>query len=1056
MQNPSVPTGRRASSLLLSTSVFGLLTTFAATAAAQSPADTAPVQVTQAQGQTETDVLSPSTPVPSGASVPEAAAGDSEETVVVTGSRLRRSTFTSVSPLQVVDGERSRELGLTSTDDILQVLNVVGGPQIDTSLSGGFVTDNGPGSATIGLRNLDPERTLLLINGLRVAPAGVEGAPTSPDISLIPSSLIERAEVLLDGASSIYGSDAVAGVVNVVLRKDYEGFEVNGTVNYPTDTEGQGRTYNVSALGGYAGDGFNIMGAVEYEKVDRLTVGGRDFGNECPNGKNREIDLNTGKEYNFDPRWGTDCYVFGATYGWVSTPVGGRYYTPGVTNDPVYGIPNWSRTRRIGPNPGDEAVYIFSEQYQRLSQVRNSDLEPGIERISFYATGDAMLDESSNMEAFFEVSYNQREQHFVGTLPQLFTSEYFVPASNPFNPFGDDVQPVLGILNDRVTTDVEVDQVRSVVGVRGDISPSWRYEASFVYSHAKGTSKRYGYRSDLLELSVFTTEEIAPGVFACGADVDPSLPDCVPVNLFSDSAMRLGMFSPEEEAFLYDSRNFETTTEQILFNAFVAGDLFELDGGAAGLVAGIEYRDDRLESIPSINAREGRIQNFFQDSGATGSASIFEVFAEAELPFLKDVPGADELTVNLSGRYSDQEYYGTAWTYSAKALWKPVEWVTLRGTFGTSYRAPNLREFFLAGQTGFVSGALDPCLVPDSATELDPVTNLPVYDPTGDQRSPEEIANCQAEGIDPFSLGLTTGSQGIEVVSGGSRDLSEEESEAFSVGFVVEQPFWDDVDLRFGLNYYEIEVTNSIEEPSESFIVEDCYQTAGGTPFCDRITRFNIGGEIGQISQIDASFLNIGVIETRGLDYNFYYGQSVDLFGTEVDLALDASASQTLEYTVTTFEDPDELEGRLGAPKWRGTIDASAQVDTWRLLWRARYIGSQSDMASANPAFDTCSLTDDPPITARDPDCTSGENRVEKTFADSQWLHTVALSYVVEDQWSATLGIENLFDQEPEFLDPDVSSNAEVNVNIDSTGAIRGMGYDFYGRRVYLRLNASF
>lgn len=1038
-------------SLLTGVSATGLLSSSAAAA----EDDVAPVRVTQAEAP-------PEAATPSDAA---AAASDGEEEIVVTGSRLRRNTFTSVSPLQVIDGQKSRELGLTDTDDILQAMNTTGGPQVDTSLSGGFVTDNGPGSATIGLRNLDPERTLLLVNGRRVAPAGVEGAPTAPDVSLIPSSMIERVEVLLDGASSIYGSDAIAGVINVILRKDFEGVEVSAHVDYPSEADGSGATQNISALLGDSGDGYSILLGLEYEHTERLKVGDRSWGDECPNGKNREVDLATGEEHNFDPRWGTDCYVFGAIYSRVDTSAGSRFYTPGVTNDPVFGVEGWSRTRRIGPNPGDEAVPLFSQQYELLDQVRNSDLEPGIERYSAYAAGTLALDKASNVEAFFELSYNRRQQRFVGTVPQLFTSEYLVPASNPFNPFGDktfgpgngdDVQPIIGLLDDRVVNDVDVDQVRAVVGVRGDINPAWRYEASFAYSYAHGTSHRQGYRSDLLELSIFTTEEVAPGVFKCGADIDPTLPACVPVNLFSDSAMRLNRLSPEEHAFLFDDRDFDTTTEQILFNAYVAGDLFELDGGTAGLVAGIEYRDDKLESIPDDNARLGRIQNTFTDSGATGSADIFEVFAEVELPLLKGLPGADELTVNLSGRYSDQEYYGSAWTYSAKALWKPVDWLTLRGTWGTSYRAPNLREFFLGGQTGFTSGALDPCVVPTAAIDRDPVTNDPIYNPDNDQRTSEEIANCQAEGLDPFTLGLTTGPQSIEVVTGGSRELNEEESEAFSVGLVVEQPFWDDVDIRFGISYYEIEVTDSIEEPSEAFIVNDCYQTPGGTPFCDRITRFTGGSNAGQIQLIDASFLNIGVLKSRGIDYNFYYGQTVEMFGRSVSLSLDASASQNLSTNVTTFEEPEEFKGRLGAPEWRATIDAGAEMENWRLLWRARFIGSQSDTENAAPAFDTCPLPNPPPSTARDPECSSGDTRVEKTFVESQWIHSVALTYTVEDDWSATFGVENIFNEAPEFLDPDVNFNADANVNIDTTGAVRGMGYDFYGRNFYVRLSKSF
>lgn len=983
----------------------------------------------------------------------EAAQPEAEgaETVVVTGSRLRKTTFNSASPLQVIDGAKARELGFIDTSKILQSVSAANGVQIDTSVSSSFVAVGGPGVSSIDLRNLDPSRTLVLIDDRRMAPAGVEGAPVSPDVGLIPSSLIDRIEVLLDGASSVYGSDAVAGVVNVKLIKKFDGFKVSSTVDYPTTAGGGGRSQNIAGLYGYTGENSNVLVAAEYRNVERLSYGERDFSDKCPNGYNREVDINTGEEHTFDPRWGSDCYAFGALGGYVSVAGLSRFYTPGVTNDPVFALPGFSRTRRIGPNPGDEAVNLLDEQYSRLDWVRDSDLVPGGETFSLFARGDTTLDEATQTQLFFELGYNRRTQHFATTTPQLFLD---VPSSNPFNPFGDatfglDARPVLMLYNDRNRNHVRVWQARFVGGVRGDFfeGSSWHYEATLVYTKSEGQSIRHGYRADLLELSLNTTVETSPGVFECGADVDPSLPACVPVNLFSDSALRLGRLSAAEEAFLYDKREFNTTTKQILFNAYAAGDLFELQGGMAEALIGVEYRKDTLDSIPDDNARFGLIQNTFSDAGATGSARITEGFAEVQLPFLKDAPWAKDLVVNLSGRFTDHQYYGQAWTYGAKALWSPTEWLTLRGTYGTSYRAPNLREFFLGRQTGFISSSIDPCIVPAAA--IDPG---PVYNPDNDRRSAQAIANCQAEGLDPFTLGLG-GTESIESVTGGSRELEDETSKAFSLGFVLDQPFWDDVNLKFGLTYYGIEITNSIERPGVANILDECYEKAPGSPYCARITRFTSGSHVGQIETVDNSFINVGLISTKGIDYNLFYGQDVTVFGQTLGLTLDVSLSQTLENNVTTFGVLEEAKGGFGTPEWRGTIDMGAEMGEWSVLWRARYIGHMADLANANPAFDTCPLINPPPSTARDPACTSGANRLEKTFAESQWLHSMAVTYAPGEDWSVTLGVDNIFDQDPEFLDPDVSGAVATT---DNTGALRGVGYDFLGRRVYMRVSASF
>ena len=205
--------------------------------------------------------------------------------ITVTGSRLQRETYTSIQPLQIITAEGSREAGLVDATDILQQSTAAGGQQIDLTFSG-FVLDNGPGAATLSLRGLGANRTLLLLNGRRLAPAGVEGAPTSPDLGLIPGSMVLRYEILLDGASSVYGSDAVAGVTNVIMRKDYDGFEIDGYYNMRD--QGGGDSYTINAAYGKNYDrGFFGIGA-EYFKADPQRLRDSDWTDQCET--HREID----------------------------------------------------------------------------------------------------------------------------------------------------------------------------------------------------------------------------------------------------------------------------------------------------------------------------------------------------------------------------------------------------------------------------------------------------------------------------------------------------------------------------------------------------------------------------------------------------------------------------------------------------------------------------------------------------------------------------------------------------------------------------------------------
>ncbi|MEM9335559.1 MAG: TonB-dependent receptor plug domain-containing protein, partial [Pseudomonadota bacterium] len=209
------------------------------------------------------------------------------EEVIVTGSRIRRDTYTSVAPLQIISGQISREVGLLDAGQILQESTAASGQQIDLTFNG-FVLDNGPGQTNINLRGLGGARTLVLVNGRRVAPGGVEGAPTAADLGLIPSSLVQQYDLLLDGASSIYGSDAVAGVVNVVMRKDFDGLEVEGFTSTPMYDGGVQNTLAVT-YGMNFDRGFFGIGA-EYTEQERTRLGQRPWTEKCD--RNAEIDEN--------------------------------------------------------------------------------------------------------------------------------------------------------------------------------------------------------------------------------------------------------------------------------------------------------------------------------------------------------------------------------------------------------------------------------------------------------------------------------------------------------------------------------------------------------------------------------------------------------------------------------------------------------------------------------------------------------------------------------------------------------------------------------------------
>ncbi len=452
--------------------------------------------------------------------------------VVVTGSRLQRDTYSSISPLQVISGQVSREIGLIDPSTILQESTAASGVQIDLTFQG-FVLDNGPGATTIDLRGLGAGRTLVLINGRRISPAGVEGAPVSPDTQLIPGSMVQQYEVLLDGASSVYGSDAVAGVVNVILRKDFDGLELEAFSSIPADDYSAGMVNSVNAAWGYNGDRGFIGVGFEYEDVEPITLDDRDWTRGCrthyeitESGEIRTQGLADNFDFNMRPDPCVRTGLVGRFFEAGTGGLGSVYYTPGESNT---GIPNFSDSSlysvpiSVGADGFNSVNFI---DYSTNGNAQFAHIIPDIQSYSAIAYGEYTFAGESNITPYFELGYAGRETFSRGDGAQFFPT---VPGNNPFNPcnpvsnpdgvdcglahdailadpayeaafidfytdlcagfgippsgctpatfglftgpLGDSVliQPIVNVRGDRGDFDVDVSQARLVAGVRGDL-----------------------------------------------------------------------------------------------------------------------------------------------------------------------------------------------------------------------------------------------------------------------------------------------------------------------------------------------------------------------------------------------------------------------------------------------------------------------------------------------------------------------------------------------------------------------------------------------------------
>ncbi|RKQ70872.1 TonB-dependent receptor-like protein [Litorimonas taeanensis] len=1067
---------------------------------------------------------------------------ESGDTVVVTGSRVKRDTFSSISPLQVITTELSQDVGLFDPAAILQRSEAASGQQIDGTFQG-FVLDNGPGSQTLNIRGLGADRTLLLMNGRRIAPAGVEGAPTSPSINLLPGSLIERYDLLLDGASSIYGSDAVAGVGNVILKKDFEGLEVFGSGNY--NPRGGGNDYTVSAAWGKNTDrGFFGVGA-EYDLRDEIRIEDRDFLAGCD--RHYEITesgeirtLGIADQLTVEDRTpgvttsASECKVGGIT-GRIFIPftnLGSVYFTDGAGNS---GIPGY-----------DESTGGFGDVDADGDGIRDVDFNlvntnglnpertfiPEQKRYSLMGYGEYTLEGEANITPYFEALYSRVDISSENTgNAQVFP---YVSAANEFNPcnigtgvdcragqnagglfptplstgFSLPVLPIFAVQGDRDNFDVTQEQTRFVAGVKGDVTwlnhgvlSDWEFDLSGTYSRSEGNSTRRGIREDKLAFALgidpsadFDGDGIfdnngdgfaddydqnvdfgpifgvpvlgvntAPGVIApcdVSALANPGalLPDvaegCVPVNAFAPSLFEaVGDFATAAERdYVFGERTFKTVYEQTIISGILSGRVGKTAAGPIGAALGFEIRNDKINSAPSVVASNGLFFGFFSDGGAVGDKTIKELFAEVDIPLIADYPLFKSLEVNISGRYTDEEFYGSAGTYSIKSGWRPVDSLLLKASYGTSFRAPNLRENFLRSQSGFNTLG-DPCAVPDDAFVNG------AYDANLDTREQTTLANCIREGRDPTTVGIepTQGldaiqSASVEISAGGSLDLEPETSTSFTAGFAFTQPFYDSFDFDIGVNYYDIKVTDAVIEPSAAFIINDCYTRDDGvrSTFCDRITTGDPATTRGLVSDVFAGFINQDEEIVRGLDINSRFAKEFTAFEQPMEFGLNVRANKLLERSELFIDDEgnelfDDDAGEFGYPEWTGTATAYLDWDKFRFTWQTRYIDAvEQDEDGIDPFSDVFDTRDTGFVGHT---CSDGVFCRDVGFADDYMTHTASVRYSA-DTWTVRAGVSNIFDKEPPLVDGD-----EV-LAISNTPI--GNGYDLDGREFFLSASKRF
>lgn len=995
------------SSLLRTTVLTGLL----------SIAATVPVWAQDAQVANET-------PAPADTEVvQQSQTTDSTEIdeVVVTGSRIRRNEFTSASPIQIITKDVSTQAGLVSTASIIQGSTVASGSSQTNSLFSAFVTDGGPGVQTVSLRGLGSNRTLVLLNGRRLAPAGAGGTVgAGADLNVIPSGVLQRIEILKDGASSVYGSDAVAGVVNAITTTNFDGLDVGAFQTLTGDGGGEQTSFDVTW--GKAFNRGNVLIGLEYQEQRKLLYSDRDWA-KCGYDNLNNPDLDS---VNAD---GSRKCVSGTWHGFVQTPFGYLAPSPG---DLAFGVvPNYreltvedyatggvDETSYEGPFD-DERSLIFPTKRFTATAFVNYDLN---------ALGGA--------EAYGEFLYNNRQSKQVNA-GQFFPTIGYDDPRNPGSIIVDaygfptafaSVTPVAPL---RYEDEQDVDYVRAVGGIRGDLNSGflagWNWDLSYMFSGSYADYSGERLLADRVANALDVVSDGAGGVVC--ADPAAVADGCVPLPVFESRFLMDGVLTDAERAYVYsrESGSTEFTSHQI--NGSITGDLFELPAGPLAAAFGFEMRRDSIDDQPGPNAQIGNVYGYSSASATVGTEKVYEVFGEIEAPLLAQLPYIEALTLSASGRYTKYEETGYEdGTYKVGLNWTVDPTLRLRATYGTSFRAPALYELFLAGQSGFYSGA-DPCA---NYQDRDPTTNL--Y-----QNCVAELGVPDADPATPDFIGFSSTPQ---ITTYGARnrpstgllagDLEAETSDALTIGLIWTPSF---VPFSIAIDYFDIKVDGEISALDAGSILSSCYgeepddfRTAG--TLCDLIsdrTPYDqASGTGGDIAEIETSYFNINSQRTAGFDITTRYTHEF-AFG---DFSLDTKTTVTTIDQVQVFGDSEvnDFNGTFSDPKVVSEIDFRLERGDWTFFWRANFVGEQSNYQFYAPPNNS-------------PRTSNYDIRISE-----QWLHTASVTYEGEE-WEATVGINNLFDEEPDSISSAFTRLGRAGFNSQ---------LDPFGRTMFVSLRKSF
>lgn len=1015
-----------------------------------------------------------------------AQAGDetiNPEVITITGSRIKSNTpYNSPDPISVISPELARKEGKSDLASTLQSSPIANGStQITSAISANFVTNGGPGAQTIDLRGLGANRTLVLLNGRRAGPAGTRGGVSSFDLNVLPLSIINEIEIVKTGASSVYGSDAVAGVVNIKTGNRAEGFTLNFNTSIPTDSGGE--SYRGSLSWGKKFDRGHFLIAADYSHVNELARGDRDY-LACPEANiydqagNRTdlIDPRTGQPKCEDLRWG-HVWTYqnrdslrldgpGGPNTGTNTSLNGRavlmqFQYPGETlGIPAFGTPAFG-SRDFGAPAGwfptgyDAASMAVQNSYHPF--VDQQTIIPKTDLYTIYSEGSFEI--SDSVELFGEFLFNRRETYQNGWRQFWsfgYTGDRFnTGAGNYYNFWADGwsgrnlISPT-GI-TDQSDNSQKVDYYRGVGGLRGDLggAGNWRYEAFSQYSRSTGR-----YRSQQILQEVYDSAYLQ-GFYQTGSCVGTTLPisgkQCIDLP-WTDPYFLAGQMTQAQKDFMFDWEEGKTVYTQLSGEVSISGELLKLPAGKVGLAFGSSIREDKIVDTPGELTLGGNAWGTTTSGVTAGKSLTSEAFGELSIPVLRNAPIAQELTLSAAGRVTTVKSTRKSdgfedsdkgnWTYKLGLNWTVTDWLRFRGSYGTSFRAPALFEQFLADESSFItSSRIDPC--------VNWAGNL-----AAGSISQRIADNCAADGIpNNYSGGAVTATI---LASGGIGVLDPETSTAKVVGMILTPrlSFLSDTKINIAVDYFDIRVKSEVAQLGGANILRGCYDSDdfANEPLCDLFNR-GITGDAFGIDEVLDKYVNIASQQNSGIDLSVRIDQNLGSLG---DLSLNADMTWQLKDNSRLLPTSPltSNNGEAGSPRWVGDFRATwSHPSGFSLFYSMNVIGATSDQADFNarnggPCVDSFNrqgpgTADDLPIYG---------NYCPDLTIPAVFYHNMSLTKEIADgRFEITAGVSNLFDTRP----PRVS--VLNGSQISTFGGVAAVSqYGFTGRRVFMNVRAKF